>query len=98
MDQINKIEISIPQLIKNTNRISFPFHLNDLNFNAKSGSSATNINDIITMIGMIIIGCIAHKINSFDSFVSIEFGDINKGKVMKNNVFAGVGSPMNDSD
>ncbi|MNE54782.1 hypothetical protein D3C80_1495930 [compost metagenome] len=52
MDQINKVEISIPQLIKKMYLISFPFHLKDLNFSAKSGNSATNKSDIITIIGI----------------------------------------------
>ena len=52
MDQINKVEISIPQLIKKMYRISFPFHLNDLNFNANKGNSATNKSDMMTIIGI----------------------------------------------
>ena len=56
MDQINKVEISIPQLIKKMKRISFPFHLKCLNFKANKGSSDTKSRDIMTMIGIKTIG------------------------------------------
>jgi hypothetical protein len=51
MLQINNSGISNPQLIKKTYLISFPFQVNDLNFSAKSGNSATKRSDITTIIG-----------------------------------------------
>ena len=51
IDQTNKNEINNPQLIKNINRISFPFHLKCLNFRENIGNSEININDIPPIIG-----------------------------------------------
>lgn len=52
IDQTNKRGINNKQVIKNRNLISFPFQLKFLNFNAKSGISATKKSDMMMIIGI----------------------------------------------
>ena len=47
--QKNKVANKITAIPKNENLNSFPFHLNDLNLSAKSGSSTTIRMDMITV-------------------------------------------------
>ncbi len=100
---INKqSEITTKHSPKKIKRISFPFHPNELNFNANIsiGAFRRQLNSkIITIIKYLNVSetlkdCVTNVVLSPSKFSKIKPSGIKT----KNNAFAGVGNPINLSD
>ena len=98
--QKTKVANKIAEIVKNVNRISFPFQPKFLNFNANKGSSITSIMDM-----KIVVIASNQKFNtkcsinqSFAIFSWIDGVKSINGSATKNKVLAGVGKPIKESD